>query len=61
MGHDWLLDMLALRIDDLAFVNLIRKWLKAAILNTDGQVIDPDTGTPQRDIIAPATTEQNLV
>jgi RNA-directed DNA polymerase len=39
--------MLALRIDDRAFLNLIRKWLKAGIRDTDGKVIDPDTGTPQ--------------
>ena len=47
MDHDWLLDMLALRIDDKAFLNLIRKWLKAGILDTDGQIIHPEAGTPQ--------------
>jgi RNA-directed DNA polymerase len=31
IDHDWLLTMLALRIDDKAFLNLIRKWLKAGI------------------------------
>ena len=53
MDHDWLLKMLALRIDDKAFLNLIRKWLKAGILDTDGKVIDPDTGTPQGGIVSP--------
>jgi retron-type reverse transcriptase len=34
MDHGWLLDMLRLRIDDRAFLGLIRKWLKAGILET---------------------------
>nr|VFK14815.1 MAG: Reverse transcriptase (RNA-dependent DNA polymerase) [Candidatus Kentron sp. LPFa]VFK30496.1 MAG: Reverse transcriptase (RNA-dependent DNA polymerase) [Candidatus Kentron sp. LPFa] len=46
-------EMLALRIDDRAFLNLIRKWLKAGVLGTDGQVIDPETGTPQGGVISP--------
>jgi RNA-directed DNA polymerase len=53
MEHDWLLEMLSLRIEDRAFLNLIRKWLKAGILDTDGQIIDPETGTPQGGIISP--------
>jgi len=53
MDHDWLLKMLSLRIDDRAFINLIRKWLKAGILETDGTIIHPDTGTPQGGIISP--------
>ena len=39
--------MLAERIDDRPFLGLIRKWLKAGILETDGQVVHPVTGTPQ--------------
>jgi group II intron reverse transcriptase/maturase len=53
LDHDWLLGMLALRIDDRAFLKLIGKWLKAGILDTDGKVIDPDTGTPQGGIVSP--------
>lgn len=53
MDHDWLLKMLRQRIDDRAFLNLIQKWLKAGILDTDGQVINPDTGTPQGGIVSP--------
>jgi len=53
MDHDWLLKMLSLRIDDRAFLNLIRKWLKAGILETDGTITDPDTGTPQGGIVSP--------
>jgi RNA-directed DNA polymerase len=53
IDHDWLLKMLEQRIDDRAFLNLIRKWLKAGILDTDGKVIHPETGTPQGGIISP--------
>jgi len=53
MDHDWLLKMLSWRIDDQAFLDLIRKWLKAGILETDGEVIHPDTGTPQGGIVSP--------
>ena len=53
IDHDWLLKMLALRIDDKAFLNLIRKWLKAGILEPDGMVKHPDTGTPQGGICSP--------
>ncbi len=45
--------MLRLRIDDRAFLGLIRKWLKAGILETDGRVLHPDTGTPQGGVVSP--------
>ena len=45
--------MLRERIDDVAFVNLIRKWLKAGILETDGKIIHPESGTPQGGIVSP--------
>ncbi len=53
IDHDWLLEMLSLRVDDRAFLNLIRKWLKAGILDTDGQVLHPVTGSPQGGIVSP--------
>lgn len=53
IDHDRLLEMLSQRIDDQAFVQLIRKWLKAGILDTDGQVLHPMTGTPQGGIVSP--------
>ena len=53
MDHDWLLTMLRERIDDGAFLGLIRKWLKAGILETDGKVLHPDTGSPQGGVISP--------
>ena len=39
--------MLAERIDDGAVLRLMRKWLKAGVLDTDGTVLHPVTGTPQ--------------
>jgi group II intron reverse transcriptase/maturase len=53
MDHNWLLTMLKLRIDDRAFLGLIRKWLKAGVLETDGTVMHPDTGTPQGGVVSP--------
>jgi RNA-directed DNA polymerase len=53
IDHDWLLKMLEQRIDDRAFLNLIRKWLKAGILDTDGKILHPETGTPQGGIVSP--------
>jgi retron-type reverse transcriptase len=39
IDHDWLMRMLEQRIDDRAFLGLIRKWLKAGILEEDGRCI----------------------
>ncbi|MFQ5484990.1 MAG: reverse transcriptase domain-containing protein, partial [Desulfobacterales bacterium] len=47
IDHEWMMKMLQQRIDDKQFLRLIRKWLKAGILEEDGQVIYPVTGTPQ--------------
>ena len=53
MSHDLILELLAKRIDDKAFLNLIRKWLKAGILEPDGGVKYPDSGSPQGGIVSP--------
>jgi RNA-directed DNA polymerase len=53
LDHAWLLRMLELRVDDRPFLNLIRKWLKAGVLDTDGQILHPVTGTPQGGVISP--------
>jgi group II intron reverse transcriptase/maturase len=53
IDHDWLRRMLSLRIDDRAFLDLIGKWLKAGILDTNGAVLQPETGTPQGGIVSP--------
>jgi RNA-directed DNA polymerase len=53
MDHGRILGFLEERIDDQAFLRLIRKWLKAGILDTDGQIIEPEQGTPQGGIVSP--------
>ena len=45
--------MLAERIDDQAILRLIKKWLKAGVLDTDGKVLRPEGGTPQGGNISP--------
>lgn len=53
IDHIWLIRMLRERIKDNAFLGLIKKWLKAGVLGTDGMVINPQTGSPQGSIISP--------
>jgi RNA-directed DNA polymerase len=53
IGKGMLLDMLAERIDDKAFLWLIKKWLDAGVLDTDGKVLHPETGSPQGGVISP--------
>jgi retron-type reverse transcriptase len=53
LDHTRLLTMLRERSDDRAFLRLIRKWLKAGILETDGHVVHPETGSPQGGSISP--------
>lgn len=53
IDHGWLMRMLGERMEDGAFLRLIRKWLKVGVLDTDGQVLHPVTGTPQGGSISP--------
>jgi len=53
IDHDWLLRMLGERVDDKPFLGLIDSWLKAGILERDGTVVHPHTGTPQGGVISP--------
>ena len=50
---DWMVRMLEERIDDGALLGLIRKWLRAGVLEPDGKVVHPHSGTPQGGIISP--------
>jgi len=53
IDHGWLLRMLGERVDDQPFLGLIDSWLKAGILERDGSVRHPHTGTPQGGVISP--------
>jgi len=45
--------MLEQRIKDKTFIGLIKKWLKAGVMDTDGKVINPQTGCPQGSVVSP--------
>lgn len=53
LDHSKLIEMLAARIEDRRFLGLIKKWLKAGVLDTDGKVIYPTLGSPQGGIVSP--------
>jgi RNA-directed DNA polymerase len=53
LDHEKLVELLELRIDDEPFLRLIRKWLKAGILEPDGAVEYPEKGSPQGGIVSP--------
>ena len=46
LNHDWVLRFVALRVGDPRLISLIRRWLKAGVLE-DGQVHPSEEGTPQ--------------
>jgi group II intron reverse transcriptase/maturase len=52
VNHDWLIRFLELRIGDKRIIRLIRKWLKAGILE-DGLVSVAESGTGQGSVISP--------
>src|SRR5207253_11471186 len=53
IDHERLIEMLSLRIADKQLLRLIKKWLKAGVLETDGKVMHPITGSPQGGVISP--------
>jgi RNA-directed DNA polymerase len=53
LDHEKLIEMLSIRIGDQRLLRLIRKWLKAGVLDTDGKVIYPTAGSPQGGIVSP--------
>jgi len=53
LDHDWMVKMLEERVKDRPFIRLIQKWMKAGVLEEDGTVVHPATGTPQGGIISP--------
>ena len=53
INHGKLMHMLSERIEDSQFLRLIRQWLEAGVLDTNGQGLHPATGTPQGGIVSP--------
>jgi len=53
IDHEKLIELLRRRIDDEPFLRLIRKWLKAGVLEPDGAVDYPEKGSPQGGIVSP--------
>lgn len=53
INHDCLIEMVAKRVDDTAFIRLIQKWLRAGALHVDGTIEPRAAGTPQGGVISP--------
>lgn len=53
MNHQWLMKMLAQRIDDKRLLKLIQQWLKAKVQEPDGRKNKSRQGTPQGGVISP--------
>jgi RNA-directed DNA polymerase len=60
LDQEWLVRMLAERIEDRALLGLIRKWLRAGILDTTGAILHPVTGTPQGGVVSPVLSNVYL-
>ena len=52
IDHEWMLKFLEHRIGDQRLLRLIRKWLKAGVLE-DGRRVAAEKGTPQGAVISP--------
>jgi group II intron reverse transcriptase/maturase len=52
VSHDWLIRFVEHRIGDKRVIRLIRRWLKAGVLE-DGKVETTEIGTPQGAVISP--------
>jgi RNA-directed DNA polymerase len=52
VSHDWLIRFVEHRIGDKRVIRLIRKWLKAGVLE-DGRIETTEVGTPQGAVISP--------
>jgi len=52
IGHEWMIQFVEHRIGDQRVVRLIRKWLKAGVMD-DGRWFETEEGTPQGSVISP--------
>jgi RNA-directed DNA polymerase len=51
-SHDWMIQFLQHRIGDRRILRLIKKWLRAGVLE-DGKWSETEKGTPQGSVISP--------
>jgi group II intron reverse transcriptase/maturase len=52
MSHEWLIRFVEHRIADTRMIRLIRKWLKAGVMD-DGEWSSSEAGTPQGAVVSP--------
>lgn len=52
INHNWLIRFLEHRIGDRRIIRLVRKWLKAGVLE-EGRLVATEEGTPQGAVISP--------
>ena len=52
LDKDWMIKFMEHRVADPRILRLIRKWLKAGVME-EGQGSEPETGTPQGSVISP--------
>jgi group II intron reverse transcriptase/maturase len=53
VSHEWLIRFVEHRIGDPRMIRLIRKWLKAGVMEEDGEVTTSEVGTPQGAVASP--------
>ena len=53
LDHEWMLRFLEHRIADRRILRLIRNWLKAGVIDEQGQRVPGERGTPQGAVISP--------
>jgi group II intron reverse transcriptase/maturase len=54
VSHSWLIRFVEHRVGDRRILRLIRKWLKAGVME-DGNLVPTEAGTPQGAVITPLT------
>ena len=53
IDHEKLIQMVEQRVDDRAFIGLLRRFLEAGILMPDGTLEYPELGAPQGGVVSP--------
>src|SRR5215831_16824683 len=60
LSHEWVLRFVEHRVGDPRMISLIRRWLKAGILE-DGEVYPNEEGTPQGGSSTPRTQKVTFI